>query len=447
MDRNHTGNPPTKASFINWCLTVVIIAIPFHTFLSVWVSHNFGHLYLNTGWKELVLVVAFGVAVLLVRQNSKLREYLLGRRILYLIAAYAFLFLVYTLLSHEKSQAVIGSIIDLRFLLVFFLAMIVGWYFPRKPERLKQIIIVLGLTVAVLSCIQIFLLPPNFLEYFGYDAPGRPLSGVPPAIHLAGGPGSMLRAQATLRGPNVLGAYLILPFGLCLLNVFQKPSERKKWLVVLMVIGVAIVLSQSRSAWLGVAIAATLLTLLILKNKIKKLIVPLAAVTVLVIIAFAFLFQKSPAVRTLLLHETPTVTDQTSNEGHIVATKSALKDIASHAFGHGPGNAGPASALGKADEKRIAENYFLQVLQEVGWLGGLLLIGIHYYIVRILWGYKEYPLAIGLFATFWGLLFTNLLLHTWADDAVALTWWTLAGLVYGTSPQAKAVKNQTQKLI
>jgi len=42
---------------------------------------------------------------------------------------------------------------------------------------------------------------------------------------------------------------------------------------------------------------------------------------------------------------------------------------------------------------------------------------------------------MALLASFWGLIATNMLLHTWSNEAVAVVWWMLAGYQIGLSKE------------
>jgi O-antigen ligase len=85
---------------------------------------------------------------------------------------------------------------------------------------------------------------------------------------------------------------------------------------------------------------------------------------------------------------------------------------------------------------RIAEDYYVQVAQETGWLGLALFLS-----VLVLVGLELYRrigssrLALIVFAGFIGISFGNLLAHAWADDTLAYVWWGFAGIALGV-PQA-----------
>jgi hypothetical protein len=102
-----------------------------------------------------------------------------------------------------------------------------------------------------------------------------------------------------------------------------------------------------------------------------------------------------------------------------------LRDIAAEPLGGGPGSAGPASFYNGAP--RIAENYFIQVGQEVGVVGLGLFAAITVLIGQRLLRGRTVLLNQVLFASLVGLVAVNLLLHAWTDDTLAYIWWGLAG--------------------
>ena len=117
-----------------------------------------------------------------------------------------------------------------------------------------------------------------------------------------------------------------------------------------------------------------------------------------------------------------------SNFERVEAMKRAVREVADNPLGTGVGSAGPASARNDLGEARIAENYFLQIGQELGIAGMLLFISINIMIGRELWRRRNEQLAKILLASLVGLTFVSLVSHAWTDDALAYIWWGLAGL-------------------
>ena len=89
--------------------------------------------------------------------------------------------------------------------------------------------------------------------------------------------------------------------------------------------------------------------------------------------------------------------------------------------------AGPASVY-NPKRIRIAEDYYIQIGQETGIVGLGLFLAINICVGLRLWQRRSDPLALGLFASFLGLVIVNLFSHAWADPTLAYLWWGLAGI-------------------
>jgi hypothetical protein len=116
--------------------------------------------------------------------------------------------------------------------------------------------------------------------------------------------------------------------------------------------------------------------------------------------------------------------------------KSGLHDVLHQPFGRGPGSAGPASVYNN-HPPRIAENYYIQVAQETGWVGLLLFLLINAGVGYLLYVRRRDPLAVMLYGSLIGISFINLLSHAWADDTLAYVWWGLAGVAMVPLPEAQ----------
>jgi len=88
----------------------------------------------------------------------------------------------------------------------------------------------------------------------------------------------------------------------------------------------------------------------------------------------------------------------------------------------GVGTAGPASVY-NPKRIRIAEDYYIQIGQETGIVGLGLFLAINICVGYRLWERRSDALALGLFASFLGLVIVNLFSHAWADPTLAYLWW------------------------
>ena len=72
----------------------------------------------------------------------------------------------------------------------------------------------------------------------------------------------------------------------------------------------------------------------------------------------------------------------------------------------------------------------MQIGREVGVVGIGLFIAIIYFLAKNFWQQRRQLVPRVLFVSLVGLSVANLFLHTWTNDAVALTFWSLAGLYF-----------------
>ncbi|MDL2341623.1 MAG: O-antigen ligase family protein [Patescibacteria group bacterium] len=413
-------------------LSAIIIAlIPFHALLTVWISSGFGHYTAFRLWKELLLLFVGLAVVYLVVTDHKIRSHTLTRRLVWLILAYAGLQLLTGFLSLRAGTVTpkalaYGLLVDLRFLTFFLFT----WAIALRTNRLKanwqKLLLWPALVVIVFGLLQIFVLPADFLRHFGYG----PHTIQP--FETVNSNHDYVRIASTLRGPNPLGAYLIIPITALLVLCLQ---AAKKWRLALGVVAGFVVLgfSFSRSALLGALISASLVKLLLAKPaQAKRLLMGFAVVVVVVGSLGALVVHKNSRLENVVLHtQTKSAVATTSNDGHLHSLQRGLHDIAHQPLGRGPGSAGPASVYNNG-RARIAENYFLQLGQEVGMLGLGLFLLINAGLGYLLWLRRTEPLALILFASLIGLTVVNLLSHAWADDTLAYVWWGLAGIAMVT---------------
>ena len=125
-----------------------------------------------------------------------------------------------------------------------------------------------------------------------------------------------------------------------------------------------------------------------------------------------------------------------SNTARASAYSAGIRSVMAHPLGDGPGSAGPASFRNNG-QARIAENYFIQIAQEVGLLGLAIFIAINRLIAKQLYSRRTELLPSILLASLIGITVINMFLHAWTDDTLSLLWWGLAGV--------SLAKNYTKK--
>jgi hypothetical protein len=415
---------------------LILILLPFHAFLSVWLAKGVGHYTALRLWKEALLAVLVILAMYLLLVDKSLRRKLLESRLNQAILAYVGLTLVWGLAAlqmHDVSAKALGYglIVNLRFLLFFLIVWVAATKAPKLftkwPDWLWW---PLGIVVAF-GLMQYFVLPYDFLRHFGYsDQTIFPYETINHDIH-------HIRIFSTLRGANPLGAYLVLAIPV-LFVVWKK--QMKNWQTVLLAGSFGVLfMTFSRSAWIGAVLSiGIVLWLSITSQAAKKRSLQIVGGLVVFLALTGFALRHNTTLQDYLFHTNDKSTIKTSsNQGHASALRDGLEDIAHEPLGHGPGSAGPASVYNTKGKTRIAENYFIQVGQETGWPGLLFFILINAYLAAELWRRRQDGLALGLLAALAGLTFVNLLSHAWADDTLAYLFWGLAAVAVPT----KSVKS------
>jgi hypothetical protein len=406
---------------------VIIMLLPFHAFLTVWLSTLIGHYTALRLWKEVLLVFCvLGVFYLLITDH-KIRSHTLTRRLVWLILAYIAVTVIWGLLAlnqHDVTAKALGYglIVNLRFLVFFLVTWVVALRVTRFRTRWERLVLWPAAGVIVFGLLQIFLLPNDFLRHFGYSS-----ATIEPIITINSNP-NYVRFFSTLRGANPLGAYLVVPISLLVVLLMRKG---RNWRHVVFLAAALIVLffTFSRSAWIGTVLSILIILFLSrLAPRTQRLAAVLVVGLAIIAAGIGLGYRHNTRFQNFVLHtQTHSSVSTTSDEGHLTAFKAGLQDLSHHPFGDGPGTAGPASVYNN-HQVRLAEDYFIQIGQEVGWIGLLMFLLINIGVGYLLFIRRSDPLALSLFASLIGLSFVGLLSHVWADDTLAYVWWGLAGM-------------------
>jgi hypothetical protein len=411
---------------LSWLSAVILLLVPFHAFLTVWLSGLTGHYTALRLWKEFLLVPIVLGALYILLKDKTLRRRLLSKWLVRLMAVYAALLLVCgfgALASHSVSAKAMwyGLLVDARFLVFFLALMILAAKDDWLGRRWQKLLFLPVILVAVFAVAQYLVLPYDFLQHFGYgDSTISPYETINHNIN-------HIRVASTLRGANPLGAYLILPISV--VAVMFLKQRRQRWNLAMFGTGLllALAFSFSRSAWIG-ALAAILLAawLSFSSDRTRKNIGWGLAGLLLTAAIFTYALRNNLGFENAVFHtDKASKIAVSSNQGHASAFKSAAKDIIHQPQGGGVGSAGPQSVYNN-HPARIAEDYYLQIGQEAGIAGMLLFIAICVAVAKQMYARRSDPLALALFASLVGISLVNLLSHAWGDDTLAYVWWGLA---------------------
>lgn len=413
-----------------WATIALFAYMPFHIFLSQWLSTYTGGLDAWKIAKDVVtaaLVSVLVCAVLLTRKYT--RPYLV-------FVGFAAVYLVLHLVSlaatdQPTDTGLLATVYNNRLVWYLLIGYSLAILAPQltRPRTFVKILLIVSSLVALFGIAQRFL-PPDFLTNFGYSIE----RGTKPNFFIDDKP-DLPRSFSTIRDPNSLGAFLILPATIILIALirFWNTSRRMLFAGLLLLHGLAVLLTFSRSAWIGIFITHAVVLAFLMQTPIRiyarRFALPLILVGI-VLAGLLFAQRDGYFVQNVVFHadESTTLTDP--NELRIELAQKGLEGIGDNPEGNGPGTAGLVST--RLPDGLLTENYYLQIGYEVGVLGLILFLGFLGYILKRLWVTSRHSfVAQALLASFVGLAFINLLLHTWANEAVAASWFILAGLALG----------------
>lgn len=426
---------PLFALGIAGLVTAVIVLMPVHPFVATWGGISIGPLQLWQGWKEVILALAALATLVWLLLRGQLRQ-VLGDRLVLASSCYLAFCLLATLAYPSSTAGLVGLAADSRYVVILLLGYVVlGQLRPEAAAWLlgflERYVIAAGIALGVLGVLQVFVLPQDTLTHFGYTTGVT----IAPTTVLDDNPAAP-RAFATLRGPNDYGAFLILPL------VLLAARRRAAWLWVAgggaMLAG--LVLSGSRSAWLGALVAAGVWAWPYRGRIPCRLRYGVAAIVLLAGLLAALIVTTVPSLRLLVFHSSPGDRSllEGSSDAHLAASMAGLTNVVMHPLGCGLGCSGPASYYG--GQPHIPENYYLQIAEELGIVGLALWTWLFAVVLRRLYHLRRQPVARALFSAGCGLAVIGLFLHVWSDDPLSLTWWGLAGIAFAATRQSTAVR-------
>jgi O-antigen ligase/polysaccharide polymerase Wzy-like membrane protein len=412
-------------------IALTLILLPFHALLTVWAGSNWGHYEAVRLWKEWVLVALLVPAGYLWWTNKQLRRSWWHSPLVMCTVAYIFWQLLLGLYAWHagwvnRTALIDGWATDLRFVLFFLLCWITAANNGWLAARWRWLLLGPAAAVVVFGFLQLTALPADVLRHAGYG------SNTIVPFETVDQKAAYVRVQSTLRGPNALGAYLVLIVA-TLWALALQTFARRRWRpwVLLSLAATLVVLwfTYSRSAYLGAALAtAVVCWLLVRSGRVRQRLVAALGVILVVAAAMFIVLRHNNGFQNTFFHTDSRSTSlHSSNQNRADALRQGVRDVIHQPLGRGAGSAGPASAHNN-HPVRIAENYYLQIGQESGWIGLALFIIMNALVALTLWRRRSHPLAIVLLASFAGISLVNLLSHAWADDTLGMVWWGLAGV-------------------
>jgi len=427
MNQTHINKTFIKLS--EYSLGLILILLPFHALITVYIGSNLGHYTIVRLWKEILIGLILIPSLYYLFKSYTLKKLSTSSALIYLTIAYLALSLLLSFValnSHDINLKAFGYGLDSNFRYIVFLWLCV--IIAKNGEFLKRnwlnLLVFPGVVVILFGLAQHYILPANFLSHLGYGN-----STIVP-FQTVDSNSAYVRLQSTLRGANPLGAYLvlILPALLIKLKNARENTYKTMWAFLFLSGLIVLFYSYSRSAYIGVMISVGLTIWLLANKKVKMILLVTSGFLVLVMGAMYVSLRNNLTFQDTFLHTSRTTHSQTSsNQNHASATINGIKDSLKHPLGQGLGSAGPASVYNIKSAK-ISENYYVQIAQETGIIGIALFVSIN--VLLGIYLYKSgSESSIILFASLIGISFVNLLSHAWSDDTLSLLWFGLTGII------------------
>ncbi len=410
-------------------VATLLVMMPFHAFLTVWGSSAIGHYTLLRLWKEGLLLVALLLVAYIIVRSSELRHDVWQSWLWRLVGLFAAVNLAWGIIAYTQGTVTLkalmyGYLVDVRpfvILLVAWVAAVGATWLYRYWRRL---LIAPAAGVIAIGLLQWLVLPYDFMKHFGYN--GQTIWPYETIDHKT----DYIRIRSTLRGANLFGGYLIIVISVLGQRLLGSSRRRVAWALLLLAAMATMFASGSRGAWLGlVAAGGVILWLRLSSARARRLLALVTIISIIVCGGALVLLRNNDFVQNTFFH-----TDEhsnsavSSNAAHIDAAAEAANQIIAEPLGRGPGTAGQASAYNTGHNARIAENNFLQIGQETGWIGLALWVAIFYLIARELWRRRGLALAQVLLASLAGLMVMAMLMHIWNDDTINYLWFGLCGI-------------------
>jgi len=420
-------------------LLVIFGGIVLHAPLSVGFTTLFpDYELLIKSWKEILLGVATLILPVLLTVHK--RWNIFKEPLFLLIAGFALLNIILIPIYFTGAESTLaGILVNLRYLLFFVLVYVALALYPQYIRLFIKAGIIGAFIVLVFAILQLTILPNDFLKYIGYGE-----STIMPFLTVDQND-NFIRINSTLRGPNPLGAYAMVVLTLLLAFWLKGPkviSKAQQAGMAILGVGsiVALWASYSRSAVLGVAIAAGLVLYSTVGRKLSKTVWVILAVSALLVGGSLFAFKDTTFISNVILHEDPTEgNDINSNDGHAESLVDGTRRVLKQPLGGGIGSTGSASLF--SDSPLIIENQYLFIAHETGWLGIGLFGAITYLLLSKLWRKRQDWFVLGVFASGLGLALIGLIQPVWVDETVAIVWWGLAAIALAQS------RHKTERLL
>ncbi len=420
--------------YLYWATLGLYIYIPFHIFISQYFSTFTGGL---DAWKIAKDVFTAALVSVIVCTTLITRKY---TRPFLVFVGFAIVYLLLHIISwiatdQPNDTGLLATVYNNRLIWYLLIGYGLALLMPEPQHRRTFTRVLIGAsTVVCLIGLAQWILPKDIMTHFGYSIE----RGVKPNFFIDDKP-DFPRIMSTIRDPNSLGAFLILPTTLLVILLTKLRDSKQRILIMglLLLHSLAILLTFSRGAWIGMTVALIAVGIFTFKNHIhisvRKLILP-AVILIFLTAGVLYSQRNSYFVQNIVLHSDSKTVAADPNELRLEFLNKSINGVENNPEGNGPGTAGLVSTR-LTDGGLLTENYYLQIAYEVGLMGLLIFVAFMIYVCKILWSLRHKTIAQALLASFVGLACINLLIHGWSNEALAASWFMLAGLVIGSTKE------------
>lgn len=420
----------TPANILYAIFIGLIAYMPFHLFLSRWLSLYTGGLGQWDAAKDIVTVVGLGLAVVIAWKHKLFQDKVV-LSVFLLSLAYLLLHISFYLFDRKDQDTrpfIVATLFNGRIFAYLFIGIVVAATQKINWYKVLKVVLIVSTVTCIFGLFQ-YVAAKDLMTHFGYSIE----RGAKPSFFIDEKP-DFPRIMSTVRDPNSYGAYLIVPLVILFVMGLKRLGSTKVVVGLFVLHLAALVLTFSRGAWLGAVIVLGLASVYVAKKQLLLLLRKYAVYIALVFLLAAgvtFALRDSYVVQNVFLHSDKSTVMADPNELRVQLQQDSIKKIVEQPEGYGPGTAGIVSIGNTKTGVVLTENYFLQIAYEVGlvglWIYLLLLFIIYKRIVMI----ATKNMKVVMLSSFWAYIFISLLIHLWSNEAVAAQWWLLAGLLIG----------------
>lgn len=284
-----------------------------------------------------------------------------------------------------------------------------------KLTKILPIILIATIIVGLLRQIGKYI-RPDFFFNIGYGPIGDFIFGQEPPIYYRTGPWWEPRLQWLFAWPNNYGYFLAAFFPLMLYTFQQQITKNTKllWGIAIIVTIISIILTLSRTAWIGTIIWIILMYATRFKQH-KKILRSIIIITITGILWLSIL-------------------KWWSTQEHIIQKLSSIQYVIDKPLGYGLGSSWPAI---HHEGTILPENYYIQIAIDTGTLWAILLLLTLIILIHNIKLYHKNDEAKPLILWFFILLIMGLFLHVFEDSMVNYIFFITRGLYIGYESKQK----------